>query len=454
MRRAVMGIAASMLIAIATACGGDGTKTISPQGGSATATRDMQLGVPLLTSTITVRFDRPVELATDRVPLASYFELDLPYATVDSVKSERVQVQSAEFTAGSTREVTLKIARLVPAGATLFVRKEGFERDLEGSLELEVKSDLDVIGVLFASEALGVADPVIVDSGAVPLATDADRDTAAQREALVKHMTDRGTEAETQQRALATYDAMSTTIVPSPKARAALSALTGTFAEDAITSLLTAENCTGKPAASILFQVPPGAQQLFARVTYARDGSRIVSLNPTLEGERIEALMPILLHEAIHCDQAGGRFEEVAATAIDTYMWINLIATFPELSRSMTPLTKELNVDAIAMINSGRKIPESVGILKSPGVEQAVPGTNAPHTNFADMVAAAYPGIDYNESPDEPLAQAYIAQLAPVADMQVGPAFNLVYLDELLSRIAPPELVQLAAIALDLAPEE
>ena len=86
--------------------------------------------------------------------------------------------------------------------------------------------------------------------------------------------------------------------------------------------------------------MPPGSQQLFARVTYAPGGARIVSLNPSIEGERLEMLMPILLHEAIHCDQVGGRFEEIAATAIDSFFWMNLLAVFPDLALAGTPLER------------------------------------------------------------------------------------------------------------------
>jgi hypothetical protein len=217
---------------------------------------------------------------------------------------------------------------------------------------------------------------------------------------------------------------------------------------------LTAENCTNAPAVLIAFQEPPDFPTLFARVTYAQGGSRVVSLNPSIEGERIEHLMPILAHEAIHCDRRSGRFEEIAATAFDTYLYIQLLSQMPELATAATPLAVELNVDAIAMINSGLRLPESIGILRSPGVTRAVPGTNDGSPSFADLVAAAYENIFFNESPDEPLAQAYVADIAAESGLPEASAFDLVYLDELLARSVTAEVLTGAIGALGLGPRE
>ena len=447
-------IAIIVLVAVAAAaCGGGSPQGAPPQGGTATATRDIAEGNPKLTSTILVRFDRAVTLASRQVPLASHFELLIPQASADDIKTVLVLVKDADFVKGSTREVTLQVDRLVPAGTKVVVQKDAFRKDATGTIEIEVESDLDVIGALLASKALAVGDPAVVDPVQAPDLKPEDRDAAAQRAALVAHLAARGTDVASTKRAIDRFDSMGAEIVQSAKARAALAALTGTFAEPAIDSLLTANNCTAKPAAQVVFQVPPDAPKLFARVTYTQDGRRVVSLNPSIEGERIEMLMPILLHEAIHCDRVGGRFEEVAATAIDSFFYVNLLAVFPELATSGTPLAREFNVDAIALINSGRKIPESLGILRSPGVTRVLPGTNAAFGSFADLVAAAYPSIDFNESPQEPLAQAYVAALAGAVGMSVASAFNLVYLDELIGRAASPELVQRAIIALNLRPE-
>lgn len=144
--------------------------------------------------------------------------------------------------------------------------------------------------------------------------------------------------------------------------------------------------------------------------------------------------MPILAHEAIHCDAEDSRSEEVAATAFDAFLYLQLAAAIPEIVNAGTRLSRELNVDAIALINSGRRLPESVGILPSPGVPRVLPDSTVPYASFAELVAAAYPGIDQPQSVSEPLAEAYVGRLATLAGMQPGQPFNVRYLDELLGR--------------------
>jgi len=142
--------------------------------------------------------------------------------------------------------------------------------------------------------------------------------------------------------------------------------------------------------------------------------------------------MPILAHEAIHCDNVDGRFEEIAATAIDTFLFMQLLAVSPDLASAATLLSREASIDAIALINSGRRLPESIGVLRSVGVTKVLPASGSTAPAFAEFVAAAYAQIDYNDSPDEPLAQAYVQTLAKQAGLPVASAFNLKYLDELL----------------------
>jgi hypothetical protein len=215
---------------------------------------------------------------------------------------------------------------------------------------------------------------------------------------------------------------------------------------------LTDANCTGQAAALIAFQEPPDAPGLLARVTYDDAGRRIVSINPSVAGERIEHLMPLLAHEAIHCDREDGLVEEIAATAFDSFLYLQLLAVQPELAIAGTPLCQNMNIDAIALINSGRRLPESIGVLQSAGVRQAFPGTDSEAVAFADYVAAAYSTIDEVESPPEALAEAYAAILAGAYGMAPGSAFDLAYLDELLGRAMDIRVLAAVIGALRLGP--
>lgn len=102
---------------------------------------------------------------------------------------------------------------------------------------------------------------------------DADRDPEAMRAVLAEMLDRRGSDERTKKAALARYDSIPAAIIPAPKIRAALAGLTGTFAEPAIDALLTTSNCSGKPVAQVLFQPPPNAPDLIARVTFTKGGS-------------------------------------------------------------------------------------------------------------------------------------------------------------------------------------
>ncbi len=437
---------------LAVSCGGGGSQPL-PAIREATAVRDTVDGNPLTTSTVRVRFNRPVTFLEKEIPLASRFELIIPDAASTTPNAtKRVLVRSADFEKGSDRSVVLKVEVLISSGSEVRVPARAFRRKAEGDITVAVTSDLAPVQAFLASTALAISSNTILEGGRTQAPIPADRDAPAQRVALDQHLQLRGADDQVRQLALARFDAMPVSIVPSPKLRATLAALTGTFAEAAIESLLTPNNCTRKPAARIVFEDPPEAPQLFARVTHAADGARIVSVSPRLEGERMERLMSLLVHEAIHCDMDGSRTEEVAATAFDTLLYLLIATAIPEITRDGTSLTKDLNVDAIALINSGRALPESVGILGSPGVRRAVPGTNAPYASFAELVSAAYQGIP-ETSPPEDLADAYAAVLAQVAGLPGGAAFNLAYLDRLIGSVVNPQVLLKAIDLFQLIPE-
>lgn len=429
-------------------CSGGGSEDLPiPRITEAKAERDVVDGAARLTTTVTVRFDRTLKFAPRRVPLASLFEI-----AVDTGNGEqRVLAKTAEQAKDSARVIRLTIDGLIPDGAELRMQKKAFQPKTDGNITAKITSSLDDILAVLASQALEPTNPAFAETPAKPAVTDADRDPAAVRKLLEAHLRDRGSPDDVVKRALDRYDGMPAT-VQGPKARAALAALTGTFAEAAIDNLLTANNCTGKPAAKIAFQVPPDVPELFARVTYAADGARIVSLNPSIEGERLEDLMPIVAHEAIHCDQQGSTLEEIVAASFDTFLYLNLLAAFPELADVTTPLGHDLNFDALAMFNSGRKYPELIGVLPSVGVKNALPGSEgAVHPSFADLIAAAYAGQPPT-SPEEPLARTYARVLAAAAKMKDGSPFDLAYLDELLGLSLDPGVYAVVIGAFGLTP--
>ena len=441
MRFVPLAVLAVLVLPWAGGCGGGGAPAAVPGVAAVDALRDVEDGAALLSSTVTVRFDASYSLAKGDLPLASYFEISVPDILAGEGKTTRVLVTKAEQSKNDQRAIILHVNRLVPEGATLRVARKAFRKGEPGETTAPVHGNLNPLQAILAASELTVTDPAVVRGSEDAAVTAGDRDEAAMRVALEETLARRRAPQTVVQAALGRYDRLiPAEIVPSPKLRAALAALTGTFAEPALATLLTADNCTGRPAAAIVFQVPPESPGLFARVTHEPDGRRVVSINPAIEGEPLERLSPILAHEAVHCDMAASRTEEVAATGFDTLLYLSFLATNPAMARDGTRLTKEFNVDVIALLNSGRALPESAGLLRSPGVRQALPGTNAAFGSFADFVANAYEGVE-DRSPDEPLAQAYVAALARAAGMPVGSAFNLRYLDELIGRSLDPRVM-------------
>ena len=441
--------AAAILALAIAACSSGSQQTSPPKVSKAEATRDVVDGKARLTSTIKVSMDRDFKFADSHLPVASQFDFTVPVA---GGGTRRVLVQTADRSTTDNRLITLTTNELVPDGSTLHVQKKLFDGKGSGVVDAKVTADLDATMVLLASKALGATAPGFFDTPVQAPVSDQDRDAAAQRAVLQKHMQDRGSDPQTLQDALDIYDAIPVQLVASPKLRAALAALTGTFAEPALGYLLSSSNCTSRPVARIAFQAPPDNPDLTARVTFTGNGARVISINPYAEGERIEYLMPILAHEAIHCDNDDGLIEEVSATSFDGLLYIQLMSALPELADGRTKLARELNVDAIGLINSGQRLPESIGVLKSPGVSNILPDTNKLATSFAEFVAAAYPSVSSAPSPTEPLAQTYADILAEGAGMPKGDAFDLRYLDELVARSIDAKILTTDIVALQLQP--
>ena len=425
---------------ILAGCDGGNSVTAPPEIKEAKATRDVVDGAAQLKTTITVLFDRDFSLVSSSVKLESRFELQVPDVPVQQ-GTKRVFVQSAERSSDNPRLVTLHINSLVPTGTTLSVARASFQSNMAGAATADVASDLTQLAAFLASHPLQPGKPAVVDPGVQAPVTAEDRDPTAVRNALGALLDRRGASSASRQAVLDRYDSIPPAAVPSPKLRAALAALAGTFAQPALDSLFTNNNCTGQPVALIAFQPPPGNPALLGQSTRQADGRRVISINPVLEGERIEDLMSMVAHEAIHCDNFDGRYEEIAATAFDSFLYLGVLVTDPSLATAGTLLSREFNIDAIALINSGRRYPESVGVLPSVGTTQVLPGTASPAAAFADYVAASYPEIQQNDSPEEPLARAYSDALAAIAGIPPGPPFNLTFLDQLLGAAMDPNIL-------------
>lgn len=439
----VCAIATATFIA---ACGGDSEPADVARPLTATAERIREDGLATLESRITVEFPEVVTLALDGAAL-------IEAVTVRSVGSgefrpEDILVRSVTVSREDPQILLIETSALVGAGAELRIHRSALASGGEGSVSIKVTADLSPFDVPYASFPLVPADPTLFTGGSrAPLLT-TDRDRETMREQLEDHLTARGSDDDVSARALAAFDAMPPEVVTSPKLAAALSALVGTFAEPALDNLLTDQNCTGEPVARIAFEPPPDAPDLVARVTFTDTGARVISVNPDLEGEVFQLLVPVLAHEALHCDEEDSLVEEIAATGFDAFLYLHLLAAEPWLAIEPTTLGRNYNSDALAMINSGSALPESVGLFESPGGFTVLQGSDALFLSFAEYVAAAYAQITEVYSPTEGLAVAYAANLAAIHGTEPLDPFNLDYLDLLLGLTIPTPVFYAAIDAL------
>lgn len=420
-----------------------------PAIASASATREVTDGAARLTTVVDVRLDRTFAYAPRTLPLASLIEFAVP---VPGGGERRVLVDRAEPAPDDPLVIRVTVKALIPAGAEVRLARKIFHRNEAGDIRALVESDLTALLAVLAAGPLIPADASLLAPGTAAEPRPEDRDPAAQRSALDASLQRRGVTPEVRTRALADYDSMPADVVPAPKLRAAIAAFSGTWAEPMVAAVLSGGGCSRRPIASVRYQPPPEGGVAFSRVTGVTGGKRAILLHPALEAERFELSMPFLIKEAIRCDRLSGRFEDIGVAAFQTYFYLGLLATSPDLAHSTSTATRDLNLAAIAMVNSGRRLPESVGVLQSEGVAQVLPGSTSPHSSFAALIAAGVPPQGNAESPDEELAQSFVAALAAAAEMPPGSAFNLRYLDELLSRAIDPPAYLAALKALTLAP--
>jgi hypothetical protein len=406
-------------------------------------------GVALQQTIIEITFDGPLATLTRNAPLSTFFDVEVPSATaLDG--SETLHPVSARIDGD---QVLLTMAKPIPSGSVVFVAA-GFFGATGVEAETDVASTMTTFNAALASAALAPTDSAIAPEGAqAPAPGPDDANPAAMKELMLQHMRRRGSTEETLARAALNFDSIDPVVVPSPRLRAALAGLTGSFAEPAIEYLLTDDNCTDLPANRIDFGEIPDGESLVARVVYADDGSRTVLFQPSLAGERIELLMPLLAHEAIHCDQVDPIEEEIAATAFDTFLYLQLLTVDPSIATSGTPLARLFNLDAIAMVNSGRRYPESIGILPSDGIAGVFPGSNSEARSFAEVVANAYPTLQSDpEAEAEPLAQTYAELVRFLTNEGPGDVFDLVWLDALLGAAFDSQSMAAVLVALTLGP--
>ncbi len=441
-------LAVIAVVVVIASCGGSGGPPEPPALTRATAERQVDNGLALQRTVITLEFEAPVYNGKRDEPASSYFHLEVASA----IAADGTETLSPSGVRVDGATVSLTINQPVPVESTLSIDGGFFGREKDPPVETTVASSLSAFQATLAAHALTPTSPDIVTAGGPPPVTGADRDPVAMRQALVQHMVARGSTGAIVARAEDTFDNIDPAVVPSPKLRAAIASLNGSFAEPAITYLFSDVSCVKTPVVRIDFEDIPDGDSLLARVIYDDAGNRIIVLSPALEGERFELLMPLIAHEAIHCDREDSAEEEIAATAFDVLLYAQLLTVDPTIALQETPLSRVFNLDLITMINSGRRYPESLGVLPSDGIVEALPGSSSTVGSFAEHIANAYQLDSVSDPTPEILSDVYAAVLADTVGLDAGEPFDLVYLDQLIGLQFDPQSLADVVVALTLQP--
>ena len=418
---------AAIVVSIASGCDGGGppsSDSSAPKVASAKATRDVIDGVAQLTTTIDVQMDRPFEVAADKVPLASQFELQVRDIKRDANATTRVLVNKADHAAGS-RGISLSVNALIPDGATLAVAKKAFQAGATGQVQATVSSDLSLGAVLLATTPLTPADSAFFnDLPAAPVKPE-DRDPAVQRSALQAHLQKRGSSETTTQAALARYDTMPAEIIPSPKVRAALAALTGTFAEPAIDSLLTNQNCTGKPAALVAIQPPPDDPETHGPGD-VHEGPRARGFPQPRARRRTHRA-----HHAVPRPRIHPLRQQRHARGGGGGNGLRYVPLHPSYSSRSHHRRADLAGRARTECRCDRAHQQRCAVagIGGPAAQHRLYACRTGDHGHLRVVRGArwfgVPERDSGQPLPEPVADAYVAKLALVAGMQIQPAFNL-----------------------------
>ena len=450
MHRALTGGIVALLAVLVASCGGGEPPPPPVRPLEASAERLYQDDLPLARSLVRVRFDGPLEPVTLRA-LHTAFRLTLPEGSPLTGHSlGDMPVESVEVV--SSRAVELVVRSLIANGSILHVSTSAFS---EGNDEVTVPvtTEFTELGVLLAGGVFAFGDLSLVEPRAPETPTAADRDPAIVRSSLETHLDERGASSPVRNAALTLYDVMDDETIPAPKVRAALAALAGTFADAGVRSLLGRDNCTGEPAAFIGFQEPPGDPDLAARVTYDETTAAAFSPSaPTWRRRPSSYSCPSSPTRRSTCDRLDTMEEEIVASAMDIYLYIHLLISQPELVRDSSPLARNFNIEALAMLNSGRAVPESLGILPSPHGREVLPGSGLSHRSFVDVIGASYAEGAQPSAPVEPVSQQYLDRLAQAVDAPLGSPLDLAYVDSLLGRATSFEAISNLLDLFDLVP--
>lgn len=241
--------------------------------------------------------------------------------------------------------------------------------------------------------------------------------------------------------------------VPNPSLRAGLLGLAGTAGEPAIDFVLNAKTEAGLPkVAAIAFDANPWdpADTAIARALFNPTTQQVAYVfNPKYQNENPFQFSSIIAHETLHSDLPVTTTEELTALAIQSSIYLEQLASHPELASAPTELTRRNNSNALARLNSGSGT--SLGLFASNNNQPIFPGSPIQATSWFGQFENE---TGFGDTPGNPQLQAMLARMdqpgsivPPNADFSLNAGY---FIDQNNAHL-PSSKLAAAALALQLS---
>ena len=263
-----------------------------------------------------------------------------------------------------------------------------------------------------------------------PATSDTLTETTA-RAALETFLAKRITNPDTLQEALNKYDdANLIAKMPNPTLRAGLISLTGTLAQSAIDAI------TRGPFGPLAFG--PITSGDYADV----NSNRSVTVDERYATEAFPLFAPIFTRMALQLDLQTGRNEEITASSFLALVTMQQTLTDSTLAQSGTELSRRLNTQMLARLNSGQANFPNIGIYQTPN------GQTFPNGTTFTSYTAVFAPLEDTITPANTLLTTYLQNLAPEnTQLPTTTTYNtdiLTFIDQHQNILSPEHLTQIA----------
>jgi len=274
---------------------------------------------------------------------------------------------------------------------------------------------------------------VYTESNAMAPATGDTLTETTARIALETFLAKRITNTDTLQQTLSTFDnATLIAKMPSPTLRAGLLSLKGTLAQNAIDAILRG----------------PFGPLTFGTVTsgdYADVKSdRSVIVDQRYQSEALPLFGAVFTRMALQLDQQTGRNEEITTASFLALVAMQQTLTDSTVAQSESELSRRINTQMLARLNSGQANFPNIGIYQTPN------GQAFPNGSTFTSYAAVFAPLEDITTPASTLLTTYLKNLSSEGTaLPITTTFStevLTFIDQHQNVISSEDLIRIARI--------